>query len=44
MRFNPRALVVFVVVCLLLAAAVSSGDGWLHAAEAATCSHFVECD
>jgi hypothetical protein len=36
MRFNLKALVLFVAVCLLIAAATSSGDGWLHAAEAAT--------
>ena len=36
MRFNPKALVVFLAVCLLLTAAVSSGGGWVHAAEAAT--------
>ena len=35
-RFNPQALVVFVVVCLLLTAAGSSGGDWVHAAEAVT--------
>jgi hypothetical protein len=35
-RFNPQALVVFVVVCLLLATAVSFRGPWVHATEAAT--------
>ena len=36
MRFNLKAFVVFVAACLLMAVAVSSGGGWVHAAEAAT--------
>jgi hypothetical protein len=35
MRFNPKALLVFVAFCLLLMMALSSGSGWTHAAEAA---------
>jgi hypothetical protein len=34
MRFNPKALLVFVAFCLLLTMALSSGSGWAHAAEA----------
>jgi hypothetical protein len=34
MRFNPKALLVFVVFCLLLGMALSSGSGWIRAAEA----------
>ena len=34
MRFNPKALLVFVAFCLLLMVALSSGSGWAHAAEA----------
>ena len=36
MRFNPKALILFVALCLLIVAATSSGGGWLHVAEAAT--------
>jgi threonine/homoserine/homoserine lactone efflux protein len=36
MRFNPKALILFVAFCLLIVAATSSGGDWLHAAEAAT--------
>ena len=36
MRFDAKALVLFLAVCLLVTAAVSSGGGWFHAAEAAT--------
>jgi hypothetical protein len=34
MRFNPKALAVFVGFCLLVAMALSSGSAWTHAAEA----------
>jgi threonine/homoserine/homoserine lactone efflux protein len=36
MRFNPRALVVFLAVCVVFALAASSNSSWVHAAEAAT--------
>jgi hypothetical protein len=35
-RFNPRALVVFLAVCLMFALAASWNSSWVHAAEAAT--------
>jgi hypothetical protein len=34
MRFNPWALVVFVVFCVLLTVALSSGSATMHIAEA----------
>jgi hypothetical protein len=34
MRFNPKALLVFVAFWLLIATALSSGTGWARAAEA----------
>jgi hypothetical protein len=34
MRFNPKALAVFVGFCLLVAMTRSSGSAWTHAAEA----------
>ena len=36
MRFNPRALVLFVSVCLFVVLATSSGSAWVSAAEAVT--------
>ena len=35
MRFNPKALILFVALCLLIVATSTEG-GWLDAAEAAT--------
>jgi hypothetical protein len=34
MRFNPKALPIFVGFCLFLAMPLSPGSGWAHAAEA----------
>jgi hypothetical protein len=40
MDFNPRALLVLVAFCLLLVMALTSGSGWMRAAEA-TASVFI---
>jgi hypothetical protein len=36
MHFNPKALLIFVAFCLLLVMSLTSGSGWMRAAEAAT--------
>ena len=36
MRFSPKALLMFLAICLLITAAASSVGGWMHVAEAAT--------